>query len=181
MPDSPTPPNGVPNYHLSQTQRTELAAALTTPPAETAAQTIHRTLLTFNCYACHTRDGWGGVEDGIAVRVARPTSSEHHQSFLSIPAGRSGGTYRQSLAILPPRARAHFLDQAASPVSAASTVSAADGPRMAVWPIGVSHVAAREFGSGEVVVATGGVEDSIAVRVVLSTMCKPHQSLLSFL
>ncbi len=59
-----TPPAAVPNYHLSDAQRSELAAALTTPAAETASQSIHRTLLTFNCYACHSRDGWGGVEEG---------------------------------------------------------------------------------------------------------------------
>ncbi len=57
------PEKHVPDYHLSAAQRAQLAAALTTKPAETAAQTVHRNLLAFNCYACHTRDGWGGVEE----------------------------------------------------------------------------------------------------------------------
>lgn len=58
-----TPPGRVPNYHLSPVQRQQLTAAMKSPPVETAAQAIHRNLLTFNCYACHTRDGWGGVEE----------------------------------------------------------------------------------------------------------------------
>lgn len=57
------PPKNVPNYQLSKVQRQQIATALTTSPVETAAQTIHRLLLTFNCYACHSRDGWGGVEE----------------------------------------------------------------------------------------------------------------------
>jgi cytochrome c553 len=57
------PAKNVPDYHLSPAQRNDIAAALTTPAMETAAQTVHRMLLAFNCYACHERNGWGGVED----------------------------------------------------------------------------------------------------------------------
>jgi mono/diheme cytochrome c family protein len=56
----------VPDYHLAPTQRTALRAALETmrsagngglPPA----QHLAHTLTTFRCYACHVRDGHGGV------------------------------------------------------------------------------------------------------------------------
>jgi mono/diheme cytochrome c family protein len=57
------PPPHVPNYRLAGRQRLALAAALTTVPAETAAQRVHRILLTLNCYACHSRGDWGGVEE----------------------------------------------------------------------------------------------------------------------
>jgi mono/diheme cytochrome c family protein len=57
------PPARVPNYRLSARQRSDLAAALQARPRETAAQSLHRLLLTFNCYACHARDGWGGPEE----------------------------------------------------------------------------------------------------------------------
>ena len=60
---SKTPLADVPNFRLSPMQRQQLTAALSTPPVETASQTVHRLLLTFNCYACHERGGWGGVEE----------------------------------------------------------------------------------------------------------------------
>ncbi len=61
------PPKGVPDYDLSARQRSSLAAAL--DPAvrnkvPTEKESIHRTLVAFNCYACHVRDGVGGVEPG---------------------------------------------------------------------------------------------------------------------
>jgi len=57
------PPKTAPDYHLSISQRSDIVAALQTAPVETTAQTVHRQLLTFNCYACHQRDTWGGVEE----------------------------------------------------------------------------------------------------------------------
>ena len=60
------PPGSVPDYDLSPRQRAALAAALRPsdrkPPGE--KETISRTLVAFNCYACHARDGVGGVEEG---------------------------------------------------------------------------------------------------------------------
>ena len=51
-----------PRYGLSAVQRTSLATALKTQLAEPVAETVHRTLATLNCYACHKRGQLGGVE-----------------------------------------------------------------------------------------------------------------------
>lgn len=54
---------GVPRYALSPLQVAAIEAALAAPlpaGAETSAEVIHRTLLAFNCYACHARGGVGG-------------------------------------------------------------------------------------------------------------------------
>ena len=63
---APEPPGGVPDYDLSPRQRAALASALQPsdrkPPGDKEA--ISRTLVAFNCYACHARDGVGGVEGG---------------------------------------------------------------------------------------------------------------------
>lgn len=68
-------PAGLPRYHLDSTQRAALASALATPsplaPPTTTQQLAH-TLTTFNCYACHVRDGRGGV---TAERSAYFTST----------------------------------------------------------------------------------------------------------
>ena len=55
----------LPHYFLSDAQRTALAAALKTPPApaKKSSEIIARTMLTFNCYACHQRDKVGGAEE----------------------------------------------------------------------------------------------------------------------
>lgn len=58
---------GRPHYALNQRQRDALAAAVSAAsqpkPAEPSPeQSIHRSLGTFNCYACHVRGGIGGVE-----------------------------------------------------------------------------------------------------------------------
>jgi mono/diheme cytochrome c family protein len=67
------PPRGVPDYDFSPRQRTALASALQ-PSAlgkvPTEKESIHRTLLAFNCYACHVRDGIGGVEEGRDLAFA---------------------------------------------------------------------------------------------------------------
>jgi mono/diheme cytochrome c family protein len=61
------PGRGHADYALSEPQAAALSAALASlarpadrPPAP--QQTIARSLLAFNCYACHQRDGQGGVE-----------------------------------------------------------------------------------------------------------------------
>jgi mono/diheme cytochrome c family protein len=64
------PAPGIPQYHLSATQRAALSTAvraLAKPPAEppTPAQAIHHTLTAFNCYACHERDKVGGAEQEL--------------------------------------------------------------------------------------------------------------------
>ena len=57
-----TPAAGLPKYALDQAQRKALAAAIAKPPAAVTepAAAIARTMLTFNCYACHSRDKVGG-------------------------------------------------------------------------------------------------------------------------
>jgi hypothetical protein len=60
------PPKGLPNYSLSPAQRSALGAAIKappTPPVPAAGEVVARTLLTFNCYACHQRDKVGGIEE----------------------------------------------------------------------------------------------------------------------
>jgi mono/diheme cytochrome c family protein len=58
--------NGRPQYHLSQQQTSALAAALSAIktaklPGLTAPERIAHTMTVLNCYACHERDGRGGV------------------------------------------------------------------------------------------------------------------------
>jgi mono/diheme cytochrome c family protein len=58
-----TLPAGLPQFGLTAGQRQSLAAVLGQPaPAESPAELVHRTLVTFNCYACHARGEIGGVE-----------------------------------------------------------------------------------------------------------------------
>ncbi len=57
-----SPPAHVPQYHLSAEQRGDIVAALQASAVESTAQKVHRLLLTFNCYACHVRNEWGGME-----------------------------------------------------------------------------------------------------------------------
>lgn len=57
-----------PRYRLNAKQRASLALAMKGGAAEAAAETVHRTMATLNCYACHKRDELGGVEtarDGV--------------------------------------------------------------------------------------------------------------------
>ncbi len=63
---SPEPAAPAAVYHLSYRQREVLALAIRAqqdnePLEESPGSRIHRTFLTFNCYACHERDGMGGV------------------------------------------------------------------------------------------------------------------------
>jgi mono/diheme cytochrome c family protein len=57
---------GVPYFNLSQEQRAAIDQAL--PVMETPLDgkgQIHQTLVAFNCIACHTRDGAGGVSNAM--------------------------------------------------------------------------------------------------------------------
>lgn len=56
-------PTGLPWYSLSAAQRAALSASIKNPPprAQTPAALLPRTLMTFNCYACHVRDKVGGA------------------------------------------------------------------------------------------------------------------------
>ncbi|MFV0446104.1 MAG: family 16 glycoside hydrolase [Planctomycetaceae bacterium] len=54
---------GVPAYDLSPRQREALSATLTAPAKAASAEpaeVVHRTMLAFNCYACHVRGQMGG-------------------------------------------------------------------------------------------------------------------------
>ena len=55
-------PGKAPRYGLTPTQRSALALGIKSQPVETTSETVHRTLTTLNCYACHQRDKLGGVE-----------------------------------------------------------------------------------------------------------------------
>ncbi len=57
-----------PNFSLSSTQRTALATAiksLAKAPVPSTKDIIAHTFTVFNCYACHQRDGIGGVQLGL--------------------------------------------------------------------------------------------------------------------
>jgi mono/diheme cytochrome c family protein len=57
------PVAGLPQYRLTAGQRTALAAVLGKAAApEQPAELVHRTLVTFNCYACHGRGVVGDLE-----------------------------------------------------------------------------------------------------------------------
>ena len=59
---------GIPLYPLSAAQRTALAAAIKAPApadADSPAETVARTMTTFNCYACHERNKVGGVTEQL--------------------------------------------------------------------------------------------------------------------
>jgi mono/diheme cytochrome c family protein len=58
---------GTPNYHLSPPQRTALIAAIDRLQkgdllAGSAEEQVHRQMLSMNCYACHQRNDFGGVD-----------------------------------------------------------------------------------------------------------------------
>jgi mono/diheme cytochrome c family protein len=79
----PSPPGGegrvrggLPSYSLSPAQRHALAAAIKeqAPPSKEPAAVIARTMIAFNCYACHVRDKVGGhaEEFNKLVQTAQP-------------------------------------------------------------------------------------------------------------
>lgn len=57
------PVTGVPQFSLSGRQRSALAKAISPGQREPQGNGIDRTLVTFNCYACHDRDKKGGREE----------------------------------------------------------------------------------------------------------------------
>ena len=59
------PSKGLPDYDLSARQRASIVAALAPMPRKEPSdqEGITHTLVAFNCYSCHVRDGVGGVED----------------------------------------------------------------------------------------------------------------------
>jgi len=69
---SATPRAGVPDFRLSESHRRALRLALATlrsqpePVAITPALAVEHYMTRMNCYACHARDGKGGVEPGRA-------------------------------------------------------------------------------------------------------------------
>lgn len=77
---------GVPHYGLSEDQRSDILAALksyekpVTPL--TPKETVNRTLASFNCYACHQRDGIGGPSDTLAA--------EYFDTAIEIDLGEEG-------------------------------------------------------------------------------------------
>ncbi|HEX3147598.1 MAG TPA: c-type cytochrome, partial [Gemmataceae bacterium] len=56
------PKAGIPKYDLNSEQRKAIVAAIATPQAAGGKpqEIIARTMVTFNCYACHVRDKVGG-------------------------------------------------------------------------------------------------------------------------
>ncbi|HZT81541.1 MAG TPA: hypothetical protein VFA26_15045, partial [Gemmataceae bacterium] len=61
------PAKGLPWFALSQDQKGALAAAVKhpRPVSQEPAAVIARTLATFNCYACHSRDKVGGRQEAL--------------------------------------------------------------------------------------------------------------------
>jgi mono/diheme cytochrome c family protein len=65
-----SPAKGTPDYGLNDRQRAAIAAALGALPRLAAREPtrdrmIARTMTALNCYACHQRDGRGGVESAL--------------------------------------------------------------------------------------------------------------------
>ena len=52
-----------PRFSLTEFQRRSITNAINSKTPESLAESIHRTLATLNCYACHQRDKLGGVEE----------------------------------------------------------------------------------------------------------------------
>jgi mono/diheme cytochrome c family protein len=62
------PTKGTPWFALSKIQRTALVAALKSPalPSNSPAEVVRRTMVTFNCFACHERSKIGGIEEALS-------------------------------------------------------------------------------------------------------------------
>ncbi|WP_435018772.1 PA14 domain-containing protein [Tundrisphaera sp. TA3] len=86
------PPASVPAFHLDAGQREALrsAIALSSDPAAqpTGPERIASTMLAANCYACHRRDGRGGVEE--ALNPAFQTTQTEMGDEGRIPPGLDG-------------------------------------------------------------------------------------------
>lgn len=59
---SPEVKSGVPQYDLNGAQRKAITAALASDVQLSKADKIVHSMKSFNCYACHQRDGFGGPE-----------------------------------------------------------------------------------------------------------------------
>ncbi len=68
---SSKPATHVPTYRLSERQREDLRQVITQSQSGSStaplarAQEIRQTMLSLNCFACHTRDGLGGVSEPL--------------------------------------------------------------------------------------------------------------------
>lgn len=75
-----SPPNTAPNFSLTPLQRDMLAEWLRPAAAESFAhpEIIDLTFMAFNCYACHERDGKGGVQaaDNVYFTTLIPEMGE---------------------------------------------------------------------------------------------------------
>lgn len=85
------PPTGVPGYDLDPVQRAALRSVV--GPAAQAApaddrERVRDTLLAANCFACHKRDGMGGVAD--LVNAAFATTQTEMGDEGRIPPGLDG-------------------------------------------------------------------------------------------
>jgi mono/diheme cytochrome c family protein len=70
------PAQRVPWYALSSGQRTALTTVIRNPaPPEKGPAVIAQTLTTFNCYACHRRDGVGGPDE-VLNKLFKTTQPE---------------------------------------------------------------------------------------------------------
>ncbi|MCS1410604.1 MAG: hypothetical protein M2R45_03799 [Verrucomicrobia subdivision 3 bacterium] len=77
---------GLPDYQLSAQQRQQIIAALKNrsnfSQPHSAQDQVTKTLATFNCYACHQRNGVGGPDDAIVAA--------YFQSINDIDLGEEG-------------------------------------------------------------------------------------------
>lgn len=89
-----SPAGKAPRFGLDQAQRTALAAVVG-PAAAAAPRTpphmIAATLASFNCYACHQRDGLGGVEPGRDAFFATTQKEMGDEGRLPPPLDGVGG------------------------------------------------------------------------------------------
>lgn len=85
------PGPGVPDFALSPGQTAAIAAALRSPArpeSRSESESIHQTMVSLNCYACHERDGQGGP---TAARESYFTSTgDDLGSEGQIPPGLTG-------------------------------------------------------------------------------------------
>jgi mono/diheme cytochrome c family protein len=127
---APTPTAGRPWYGLSGSQRTALTAALAdhTPPSKEPKAVIARTLLTFNCYACHVRDKVGGPDE--ATNSFFQTTQPEMGEEARVPPPLDGAGAK-----LNPEYLKHIIEQGSHDRPYMLTHMPAFGP-------GVSHLAA---------------------------------------
>ena len=67
---SPSIRKGLPDYQLTDSQKRQIVAALEANQGNLASDSkrqVTKTLATFNCYACHQREGIGGPNDELAL------------------------------------------------------------------------------------------------------------------